>query len=285
MSASVAVFACMDAMIKYLAGQYPTVQIVFFRNFCGFLPLLIFFRMAGLRLANLKTKRWQGHLLRSIYGLGAMSLYFYCFGIMPLIDVIAIGFAAPILMAALSTWLLKERVGTHRWMAILLGFGGVLVMVQPGAGLISIGSLLALIATLFYALAIIQVRLLSRTEFPGTIVFYVTIFAVMVSGALLPFFWRSPTLFDFGLLVAIGFLGGIGQILLTLAFRLASVAVIAPFEYSALIWGGLLGWALWGEVPQSFTLIGALLVIASGLYILYRERKSAVQEADNKAGG
>jgi len=275
MVAAVAVFSGMDALIKKLAGDYPTVQIVFFRNLFAFIPLAIFLAATGTRLASLRTRRLGGHMLRAVYGFVAMMLFFYCFGVMPLVDVIAIGFAAPIFMTALSVLLLREQVGVHRWSAVIVGFLGVLVMVRPGQSGFGLAALLALLATLAYALAIIQVRVLSRTEPASSIVFYVSLFAVLASGLLLPFYWRTPDPAGFLLLAATGVLGGVGQILITTAFRLAPISIVAPFDYTALIWGGMLGWIFWGEVPQAATLAGAAIVIASGLYILHRETRRA----------
>lgn len=277
---AVGIFSIMDAIIKLLAPVYPTVQIVFFRNLFAFLPLGFYLGATGSKLQALRTKRLGGHFLRASYGFVAMCLFFYCYGIMPLVDVIAIGFTAPIFMTILSIWLLKEQVRLHRWSAVIIGFIGMLIMVQPGEAGFGWPAFLALAATLCYALAIVQVRLLSQTEASGTIVFYVTLFATLVSGLILPFVWVAPGLWDFGWLVLIGILGGLGQILLTSAFRFAPVAVIAPFDYMALLWGGLLGWLFWNEVPRIETLIGAAIVIFSGLYILHREtRRHRIEQA------
>lgn len=267
---AVGLFAVMDAMIKWLGESYPTMQLVFFRSLFAFVPLALFLaREGGLRA--LVPNRPMQHLWRSAAGLIALTTLFYCFTVMPLANVIAITFAAPVFITALSVPMLGEKVGGRRWSAVLIGFAGVLIMVDPGAGMVDPVSLLAIFGTVFYALAIVLVRRLSRTETNAAIVFYFTLSCTLVSAACLPFLWVTPGLADFGLLAAVGLVGGLAQLSVTHAFRLAPLAVVAPFEYTAMIWAAFLGFFIWGELPGLNLWVGVSVVIGSGLYILYRE--------------
>ncbi len=268
---SVGLFSVMDAMVKWLGASYPTFQIVFFRSLFAFLPLsIVIWRVGGLRQALL-VRDAGGQALRCLFGLGAIVLFFYCYAEMRLADAVAIGFAAPIFITALSVPLLGESVGWRRWAACLLGFAGVLVMLKPGAGGFQPVALLALLATLFYALAIIWVRKLSKTESNISIIIYFTLTTTVVSALALPFGWVTPNLPDFALLVAVGIVGGVAQIVMTQAFRLAEVSILVPFDYTAMVWAVGLGWLIWDEIPGLNIWIGFGLVLASGLYIVHRE--------------
>lgn len=273
MLGAVSILSIMDAIVKWLAKDYPTMQIVFFRNAFAFLPTILYLMASGLTLRDLRTRRIGGHFIRAALGVGAMITFFYALGHMPLADVIAIAFAAPIFMTALSIPLLGEKVGLHRWTAVVAGFAGVLVMVRPGASGFDWVALIALASVILYALAMIQIRVLSRTESSASIVFYLALFGTLFSAAFLPSQWVTPDPSGWTLLILVGLLGGSGQILLTQAFRLAPVALVAPFDYSAMIWAVGLGWLLWGDVPGLTTLVGATLVAAAGLYIMQREAR------------
>lgn len=268
--AAVTVFSIMDMTVKWLSARYPTVQIIFCRSLFAFVPLAFFlWRNGGLEL--LKTRRPGGHLLRAAVGAGALYCFFWAFGHMPLADVVAIGFAAPLCMTALSVWLLGERVGMRRWSAVAVGFLGVLLMVRPGSGTVEAAALVAVLGTLLYSFGIILVRKLSETERSGTIVFYFTIGATIVFGAFLPAVWVTPSGADAALLVLIGLLGGVGHLLITRAYQLAPIAVVAPFDYMAILWATGFGFVIFGELPGWMTVAGAAIVVASGLYILHRE--------------
>lgn len=267
---AVGLFAVMDAMVKWLGAGYPTMEIVFFRSLFAFVPLGFLIFRDGLASA-VTVRDPLGHALRCGVGIVALTVLFYGFAHLPLADVIAITFAAPVFVTALSVPLLGETVGPRRWTAVLIGFVGVLIMVQPGAGMFDPVAALVLFGTVFYALAMIFVRKLARTETNTAIVFYFTLTCTLVSAAFLPFQWVTPTWPDLALLVAVGIVGGLAQITITLAFRYADVAVVVPFEYTAMIWGALLGFFIWGEIPGLNIWVGVTIVMASGLYILHRE--------------
>jgi drug/metabolite transporter (DMT)-like permease len=270
MVGSVAFFAVMDALVKDLGARYPTMQIVFFRSLFAFVPI-VFLILHGGSLKALKVNSITGHLLRSLVGIGAMFCFFHAYVRMPLADVVAISFAAPVFVVALSVPLLGEKVGPRRWAAVLVGFIGVVIMIRPGAGLLTSVALVPLIGTLFFALAMIVLRRLGRTETSASVAFTFTLACTTVSGLALPFVWVAPDLVDLIALIAVGLLGGVGQILMTTAFKHGDVAVIAPFEYTAMIWATLLGFVFWSEVPGLNIWIGVAIVMASGLFILFRE--------------
>jgi drug/metabolite transporter (DMT)-like permease len=272
---AVSLFGIMDALVKWLAASYPTVQIMFFRSLCAFPPILVMVLHSAGSLPNavqlLKTRRPFGHGLRSLCGCSAMLLFFYSYQFLPLAEVTAIAFAAPIFIACLSVWLLQERVGLHRWSAIVVGFVGMLVIIRPGAGTMETAALIVVGATALYSLSIIQIRRLSRSEPAGTIAFWFSGFCAVLTGLALPFFWVTPSWSDLLLLVATGLIGGLAQLFMTRAYGLAPAAVVAPFDYTHLLWSVGIGWYVWGDFPDVQTWIGCAIVIASGLYILYRE--------------
>ena len=271
---AVFLFTCMDAVVKWVGQTYPTGQIVFFRNLLAFLPVLLFVGRTG-GVAVLRTTRLGGHFLRGIVGLAAMASFFAAYALLPLGEAVAIGMSGPIFMTALSMPLLGEQVGVRRWSAVVVGFMGVLLMTRPGAEALAPGALLALSGAVFYALAMISIRKLSRTEHPTAIVFYFTLFATLAAAASLPFGqWITPkSLTDLGLLITIGLIGGFAQFAMTHAFRLAPIAIVAPFDYLAVVFAMVLGYAVWGDLPDAWILGGAAVVILSGLYILHRETR------------
>lgn len=279
-------FTVVDAIAKYLAQQgYSTVQLLFCRSLFAFVPILLLMRAQG-SWRLLGTRRPVGHLLRALVTMGALLCLFYAYRVMPLADAYALSFSAPLFMTALSVPLLGERVGVHRWSAVVVGFIGVLVMVRPGAGMIDPVALVVLLGAFLYALAIILVRALSATEASLTIVFYFSLFSALISGAVLPFLFAPPADWrDGALMVALGLVGGVAQLLLTHAYRLAPVAVIAPFDYTAMLWAVLIGVTLFGDVPGRWILIGSGIVIASGIYIVHREasRRASATEGQPAA--
>jgi drug/metabolite transporter (DMT)-like permease len=220
----------------------------------------------------LATRRPFDHLGRAAVGMAALWCWFYAYRNMPLADAYALSFSAPLFMTALSMPMLGEPVGRHRWAAVLVGLAGVLIMVQPGSGVFGLSALVVLLSALLYALAMILLRALGATESTLRTVFYFTLFCTVVSAASLPFTGRLPQSWgDAGLLVGIGLLGGVAQLFLTEAYRNAPVSIVAPFDYSAMLWAVLLGMAVFGDRPGWPVLSGAAVVIASGLYILHRE--------------
>lgn len=273
MLAAILAFSVMDATIKWLAVTYPVMHIVFFRNFFAFIPIGLMLAARKDRLAALRTRNWKGHLVRAVLGLTSMILFFNAFALMPLAEVVAIAFSAPLFITALSMPLLGERVGPRRWSAVVVGFVGVLVILRPGTELFQPVAFLPLTASLFLALAMLQVRLLTRTETNIALMTYMTLAGTLATAPFLLSGWVQPAGVDWALIVGMGIIGGTAQYLLTQAFRKAPASLIAPLEYSGILWAGMLGYWLFGEVPDRWVFVGSAIVIASGLYILHRETK------------
>jgi len=275
--------AVMYALMKHIADRYPVTEIVFFRGVIGFLPMLFLVKASG-GLASLRTKRPLAHVSRGIINLSVMVSFAFALTVLPLADTYAISFAAPLFVAALAVPFLGERVDGARWAAVIAGFVGVLIVLRPGAAgvgsFVSLGAIAALIGAFSYALSLTTARMLGQTETPAAVGFYpAAIIAVGAFGSL-PFGFVWPTAGDFMILLMIGITGGLSTILINAAFRVAPSAALAPMDYSGMIWAVLFGFAIWGNVPDSVTINGALIIAASGLYVLHREaaakRKFAV---------
>lgn len=266
------VFTLLQALVKDLSARgYPTVQLVFFRSLFALIPVLLLMHAQG-GWSLIKTTRPRQHFYRCLAGLIAMVCYFKAYSLLGMADAVAIGFSAPLFMTLLSIPLLGEVVGKHRWAALLVGFSGVLIMVRPGSELFQPAALIGLAGALCYALAMIAIRGMSRQEHSLTIVFYYSLFGAVVTGLAIPFVFVMPLGWLDGLLmVGLGVLGGVGQFFLTQAFRLAPVAAVAPFDFTAMIWAIVLGLILFSEWPSTGVVIGAVVVGASGWYIAHRE--------------
>ena len=278
MIGAVFLFTSMDALVKVASETYPTGQIVFFRNFVAFLPLAIFVARAG-GISVLRTRRLGGHLIRAGVGLSAMVCFFLSYKLLPLGEAVALGMAGPLFITALSVPFLGEKVGIRRWSAVVVGFLGVLVMTRPGSGIFDPAALIPLAAAFFLGLAMVMVRSLSRSEHSASIVFYFTITATIASALSLPWQWVTPDWSGLGILVTIGLIGGCAQFTMTQAFRLAPAALIAPFEYLALVFAMGYGFLIWAEIPDLWLIVGAVIVMASGIYILHREAVRAREQA------
>jgi drug/metabolite transporter (DMT)-like permease len=266
--------ASLFALVKWCSEQgVPVLQIVFFRNAFAFIPLgLYIWRTAGPEV--LRTQRLGGHLTRAVVGLSGMTFGFLAVARLPLTQATALAFSAPLFMTALSALILKERVGRHRWGAVAVGFVGVLIMVRPDpANMELLGTVIALVGALGAAGAMICIRQIADTEPGPTIVFYFTLCGSLFGLASLPFGWVVPEPLSLAMLVMCGLVGGVAQLFLTESIRRAPVAVVAPFDYSQLIWASLIGYLVWDDLPHGSTLAGAAVVAASGVYILFRETR------------
>jgi drug/metabolite transporter (DMT)-like permease len=284
--ASVFIFAVANAMVKWLVADYPVTEVVFFRCLFALLPCGVLIATHG-GWITLRTRRLRDHALRAGTQFVSMMCIFTAFGMMPLADAVAIQFASPLFLTVLSIFLLGERVGIHRWSAVLVGFVGVLVMVRPGPGLFASGALFALANALTGASVTIAMRRMSLTESSTTLVVYQGLFTTLLSTCLLPLGWVTPGPFEALLLVGVGILSGIGQFCWTQAFRFAPAAVAAPFSYLSMIWAVGFGFVLWGDVPSPSLIAGGVVVAASGLYILYREtvrRRQRISAAPVETG-
>jgi drug/metabolite transporter (DMT)-like permease len=267
-------FAFMAAMIKlgYEAGV-ATPELVFYRFAFGLPPLLIWIAWSG-NFGAWRTQRPVAHLLRAGLGLATMVLAFSALSYLPLAEATTISFAAPLFSVVLSALILKEDVGKHRWSAVAAGLIGVLIVMRPeGRHLPPLGLGIALLAALGVACVTITIRQIGRTENTQTIVLWFTAVSMLLVGGLMPFYARAHSAEVWAILVALGLCGGAGQLLLTASLRYAPVPVIVPFDYTQLIWAVLLGWLLWETHPAPTTWAGAAVIVASGLYTIYREHR------------
>lgn len=267
-------FGCMAAMIKlgYEAGV-STPELVFYRFAFGLPPLLLWILWTG-TFDAWRTERPGAHLVRGALGLTTMVLAFTALRYLPLAEATTIGFAAPLFAVILSALVLRETVGIHRWTAVAAGFIGVLVVMQPeGSRLPMAGLVLAVLSALGVACVTITIRQIGRTESTQTTVLWFTGLSMLAVGAIMPFYAEMHSPKVWAILLALGFFGGMGQLLLTAALRFAPVSVIVPFDYTQLIWAVVLGWAIWASQPPASTWVGAAVIIASGLYTLYREHR------------
>lgn len=268
---SVVLFSMMDATVKWLGGTYPTQQIMFFRCLVALIPLLVIIRMRG-GVSILRTSQPRMHILRSLLGISAMGLAFYAFSLMRLADAISILHMTPIFITALSIFILREKVGLHRWSAVIFGFAGMLLVVKPGQGMVESGSIYMLLAAFLISCTTIIIRHLSIRDDPVCITFYFTMTGVLVSSVgLLWLGWKTPPLFDLLLLIAIGLLGGVAQYMMTLSYRHAEIGMVAPLKYLTILFGGGFGYLLWSEIPDLQSLIGISVIASAGLYTMHRE--------------
>lgn len=268
---SLLLFSLMDASVKWLGGSYPTTQIMFFRCAVALLPIVVIVHLRG-GLAVLRTSHRGLHLLRSGLGIGAMGFAFYAFSLMPLAEAISVMHTAPLFMTALSVLFLREKVGLRRWTAVCAGFAGMLLVVRPGADMLASGSLYMLAAALLIACTTIIIRHLGRIDDPVCITFYFTITGVAVSLlGVLAQQWQVPPPADLALLCGVGLSGGLAQYFMTLGYRHLAVAILAPLRYLTIVFGGIIGYLVWAEIPDPSSLLGIAVIVASGLYTLRRE--------------
>lgn len=273
-------FSTMNAFVKELRVQeLPLIEIIWGRYFFHTIIILAIFPRRIPTLLSGSDKGLQ--IVRSILVLLATACMFTAVGLMPLADAVAITFIAPLLITALSVPLLREQVGLRRWIAVIVGFAGMMVIVRPGGGLFQLAALLPIGVTIFYALYQIITRLISHRTDPINTVFYTAIVGGVVMTAIVPFFWQTPTAAQWGMLIVAGFLGGLGHFAIIIAYQRAEAPLVAPFAYSELIWATLLGLTLFGDFPDLWTLVGAGIIAASGIYILQRER---TKDATGKPG-
>ncbi|RMF40514.1 MAG: DMT family transporter [Alphaproteobacteria bacterium] len=278
---SVVLFTAMASIIKATAAEVPAGERVFFRSFFAIPPILIWLMARHEFPRGLRTSHPISHVWRSLVGVSAMGCGFLALGLLPFPDVVAIGYAAPILVTIFAAMFLGERIRMYRLAAVILGLAGVMIVLSPRLTLTegvtsdaqNLGAILALMGAVFAALAQVFVRKLVQSEGTPAIVFYFSVFAALLSLVTLPYGWVMPDATTTGLLVAAGILGGLGQICLTQAYRNAETSLIAPFEYTSMLLAIGVGYFAFGEVPISDTLSGAALVVAAGLFIIWREHR------------
>jgi drug/metabolite transporter (DMT)-like permease len=270
MLAAVFLFSIQNAIGKWLAQTYPIPMLVFFRSAVALLPsFLLVLRTGG--ISTLRTRRPGAQFGRAVIWGGSNVASFFAYHLLPLADAIALTFAAPLVLTALSWPILREAVGRERWIAVTVGFAGVLVMAHPSGAGNWVGMLNAILCAVCNAVGTLTVRGLTRTESTASIVFYTALFMTLMALPWLPFYWITPSSIDFLLFCSIGLIGGISQYWTTQALYYAPAAAVSPFNYTALIWGLLFGFAVWGDMPSQTMVIGATVVTVTGLYLLRHE--------------
>ena len=266
---SVCAFSFMDLIVKW-SEYYPLGQVLFFRGFFGI--VIYFFIMPRDRIKNFYlTKRVGLHFLRCLFGLIALIAIFIALRNLPLATVVSISFAAPIFTTIFSIFFLSEKVGFYRWLAVLIGFVGIIVITEPGYGDLNIYYIYPIIFCLGLSYVAIAIRQLSTTEPVWLIALNFSIVITLASLFTIPFGWVMPNVQDLFLLCMIGFLGGFANLWLSQSFKLSEVSLVSPLKYLALVFGIIFGYLIWGEIPTTKTILGALLVVASSLIILRRE--------------
>jgi drug/metabolite transporter (DMT)-like permease len=265
-----ALFTVMDTTIKWLSAGYPVHELLFTNALFALVPVAVTTLRRG-GLARLRTQRLHLHVLRGLLGMCGGFLGFYAYSQLPLADAYSIIFATPLLITALSVPILGESVGWRRWSAVAVGFVGVLIMLRPGVAPIGPGSIAALGAACFSAVAILLVRKLSATESTASIALYSNLTVVLIMATLLPLDGILPSLGDGLMMAAAGLIGGTALLILIGAYRRVPAALVAPFQYSQMLWAVLLGFLIWGDLPDPAKLLGAVVVAASGLFVVYRE--------------
>lgn len=279
-------FTLMLVCVKAVADRVPVGEIVFCRSFFALIPIVVMLWWQGELATSLRTRRPWMHVSRGAVGMSSMTLGFIALGFLPLPEAMMIGYAAPLMVVILAAFMLGETVRLFRWTAVTVGFVGIVIILWPrltvfGSGVSSaafIGSLAALCGAFCSAFAAIFIRTMTKSESTGTIVIYFaltgSVLALVVS---LPFGWVLPSPADAALLVGCGLLGGIGQLTMTASYRNADTATIASFDYVSMLWGVAFGYLFFSEIPSGNVLNGGAIVVAAGIFIIFRERQLGLQ--------
>jgi drug/metabolite transporter (DMT)-like permease len=288
--ASVSVFVTMATLLK--AADVPAGQMVFFRSFFAVFPIVAYLAWRGQLIDGFTTSRPMGHVLRGIIGTTSMALGFFGLTLLPLPEATAITYATPLVLVILSALILKEDVRLYRWSAVIIGLAGVLIVMWPRLTVFSggdmapaatLGAIAALSGAIVAAFAMMQVRRLVMSEKTATIVLYFSLTSSALALLTLPFGWVMPSPWQLAMLVSAGFCGGLGQILLTSSYRHADMSIIAPFEYTSILLATALGFLIFGDVPTPQILLGGAIVIASGIFVIFREHQLGLRRAEAKS--
>lgn len=265
-------FASIDATAKFLVSDMNSLQVTWAR-FAGAFVVALFVSNVILRPDRLKSRKPWLQLIRSGLIAGANAVMVLALRYLQLDQTVSIMFTVPFIVAALAAPLLGERIGPRRWAAITVGFCGVLLVMRPGVGGIHPAAFLCLVSAVTYSFYSILTRILSEFDSSATTLFYTNLVGTVVLTAIVPFVWTTPTLNEAALMLVMGAFATFGHFLLIMAHRLAPASILSPFMYTQLVWMICYGYIIFGDLPNEWTLAGAGIVIASGLYLLYRERK------------
>ena len=273
-----ALLAIMGAIIKSLSDDLSTEQVVFFRNLFGLLVLMPLLLRSGPQM--LKTSQWHWHLMRGIVGLSAMYCYFWALGNMPLTEAFLVKLSSPFFMPLIALWWLKEPAGKYSWLALLVGFAGVFVILRPGGdSALTQAALVGLLGAFLAALAKVTIRRMSATEPSQRIVFYFGVVATLMSFPAALLNWQPVPSSAWWVIVAMGAVATAGQLAMTKAYRIAPTGKVGVYVYSAVVYGALMGWLFWDEIPTWATVAGAALIVLAGLINL-KSPKAAKAKPD-----
>jgi drug/metabolite transporter (DMT)-like permease len=261
-----------DTSAKWLVDRYDPFQMTFIRSVIT-LPMITVVILMKDGLKGMGTKRFGPHALRGLFIMAATFCFFNALKALSLADATALFFAAPMFITALSVPLLGDKVGPRRWSAVIAGFIGVIIIVRPSAETFQPGSLFAVATALVYAFIMISSRWLHSGDNMRTVVFYMSLLPAIYASFVLFGEWPVITGSDFAVFVAMAIFWSVGVAIVSEAFRSAPAAVVAPFDYTALIWASVIGWLIWGTIPDMTTYLGAVIIAASGIYILFRQEK------------
>ena len=267
---SVLSYVIMDVLIKKLSDDFPTNEIIFFRCLFGLIPVTF---MMYVTKSSIKTKKININIYRAVVASLAMLAFFKSFHLLPLAEVSSISFASIMITTILAIYLLKEKVGQRRWIAIFIGFLGILIILRPGTNLFNMNMLLPLLGAAALSIAIIIMKSVLKFDTPPTCSFYMHILVATIMTISLFFSFSVPSFKDFLLLFCMGFVGGIAQILATNAYRLCDVSVLSPIDYSSILWAITFGIIFFSDYPDIYVILGSLIIVISTYYIIYRERK------------
>jgi drug/metabolite transporter (DMT)-like permease len=280
--ASALIFAVMAVLVRYLGTAYPVGQVVFFRSAFAILPVVVIYAARRELEAAVRMGQPFGHVGRGLTAVGAMFCNFSALARLPIVDATAISFAAPLITVAMAALWLRERVRIYRWSAVTVGFAGVLVMLLPHldlAGAVpastseAIGAALGLTGAFFNAGSVVQTRHLTKSETTSSIVFYFSLICALAGLATAPFGWNTPSGPELAALIGIGICGGLGHIVLTESYRYAPASLIAPFDYTSMLWALVVGYLAFGELPTALGFLGAAIIVGAGLFVIWRERQ------------
>lgn len=271
---AVLMLTVLDASVKYLIQSYPLPMVCWARYFFHLATFGVWI-LATQRAVAVRTRRLPLQIVRGLLLVAVTFLFIAALGRLPLAEVTAINFLSPIMVTALSAIVLGETVGWHRWLAVTVGFVGVLIIVRPDADVVNWGALLVLGATFFFALYQIATRALAPTDPAVTTLFYTALVGTVATSLIVPFFWVTPTVADVGLMVLAGVAGGGGHFLLIHAYRHAEASLVAPLFYVQIVFSAGFGFVVFDETPDVWTLTGAALIILGGLWIWSRERRAS----------
>jgi drug/metabolite transporter (DMT)-like permease len=264
-------YSLMDVTVKLLAARYPVTQIIALNAFFGLIPITAYAAHQGGLVRYLRTRRPWLHGMRSCFSIISSFLGFYAFSKMPIADVYALAFTAPLFITLMSALVLKEPVGWRRFAAVAVGFAGVLFMLRPGAGVFNPAAFAVLGSAFFYSMSMVLVRSAKSSESGVSFALYVTLGNMFFYGVIAAFSGRWPDWGDLGLSCLGGVASGAGAVALATAFQKAPAAVVAPFQYTQILWGLLYGSLIFGNKPDPDMFIGVAIIMGSGLYILHRE--------------